>query len=190
MTFAGRKCISSQRLLAATYRMWLSNIAMATGAVAMNSQRRSSLSFTSTRFSPTFHNALERALQCSRDDRHTPASPCESGAGGDWVKPLVMPESDPRFPKVVRGHLNVHFVSDTNADKVFAHFAGDMGEHFVTVRQSHPKHSTGQNLCHCPRQFNWFFLRHAANTCNESSPDAIAGQEYQHQTVFQKRVGQ
>lgn len=62
-----------------------------------------------------------------------------------------MPEGNPRFAEVVRGHLDVDLVADAEADKVFAHFAGDMCQDFVAIGQGHPKHCAREDLCYRAR---------------------------------------
>ena len=59
-----------------------------------------------------------------------------------------MPESDARFAEIVGRHLHVHFVTNADADEIFAHFARDMGKDLVAVGQRHPKHRPGQHLRH------------------------------------------
>ena len=57
-----------------------------------------------------------------------------------------MPEGYPGFGEIVGGHLNVDLVADADADEVFAHFAGDMGENFVAIGEGHSKHGARQDL--------------------------------------------
>lgn len=71
-----------------------------------------------------------------------------------------MPKGDSCFSKIIRGHLDVDLVPDTDADEVFAHFSGNMSEHLVTIGQGHSEHGTRQDLRHRPHQFNWFFFHH------------------------------
>ena len=71
-----------------------------------------------------------------------------------------MPEGNARFEQVVRGHFDIHFISNADTNKVLAHFTGDMGEDLVAVGQSDAEHSARQDLGHRAHQFNWFFLRH------------------------------
>jgi hypothetical protein len=42
--------------------------------------------------------------------------------------------------------FHIDLVADADADEMFAHFAGDVGEHFMAVGQSHPEHRAGQHL--------------------------------------------
>ena len=60
----------------------------------------------------------------------------------------TVPKSNARLAEIVRGHLDVDFVSDADADEILSHFAGDMCQHFVAVGQSHSKHRAGQHLGH------------------------------------------
>jgi hypothetical protein len=71
-----------------------------------------------------------------------------------------MPEGDARFPQVVGRHLDVHFVSDADADEIFAHFAGYMREHLMAIGQGYAKHSPRQNLGNRSSQFYRFFFGH------------------------------
>lgn len=59
-----------------------------------------------------------------------------------------MPERDPRLAEVVGGHLDVDLVTDADADEVFAHFAGDVGEDFMAVGEGDAEHGAGQHLGH------------------------------------------
>lgn len=72
-----------------------------------------------------------------------------------------MAEGDARFAEIVGRHLDIHAIADTDADEIFAHFARDMGQHFVAVGQSNAEHGARQHLCHRTRQFNWFFFSQA-----------------------------
>ena len=73
-----------------------------------------------------------------------------------------MAESDAGLAKVVGGHFDVDLVADADADEVFAHLSGDMGEDFVAIGQSDAEHGSGQDLGHRTGHFNWFFFGHAA----------------------------
>lgn len=72
-----------------------------------------------------------------------------------------MPESNPCLPDIVRGHLDIHLVAHADTDEVFAHLAGDMREHLVSVGKGHAKHRARQDLCHRASQFDWIFFSHA-----------------------------
>jgi len=69
-------------------------------------------------------------------------------------------EGDSGFAQIVRGHFHVYFVTDADAYEILAHFAGDMGENFVTGRQGNAEHGAGQHLGHRAGQFYWLFLCH------------------------------
>ncbi len=45
-----------------------------------------------------------------------------------------MAEGDPGLAEVVWRHLDVHLVTDADADEILPHFAGDMGEDLVAIR--------------------------------------------------------
>ena len=46
---------------------------------------------------------------------------------------ILLTEGDAGFAKVVGGHFDIYLVANTDADEMFAHFAGDMREDFMTV---------------------------------------------------------
>jgi len=50
-------------------------------------------------------------------------------------------EGDSGFAQIVRGHFHVHFVTDADAYEILPHFAGDMGENFVSGRQGNAETS-------------------------------------------------
>jgi len=77
------------------------------------------------------------------------------------IRRSAVPESDTRLAQVVRRHFDVDLVPHADADEVLAHLAGDMGEHFVAVGQSHTEHGAGEHLSDRTRQFDWLFFRHA-----------------------------
>ena len=74
-----------------------------------------------------------------------------------------MPEGDARFAEIIRGHLDVHFVSDADADKILAHFARDVGEDFMAIGQRDTKHRAGQHLGDCAYQLNGLFFSHESD---------------------------
>ena len=63
--------------------------------------------------------------------------------------------------QVIRRHLDIDPVTYTDADEVFAHLAGDVGEDLVSVGQRDTKHRSGQHLADRSVQFNWLFFGHA-----------------------------
>lgn len=65
-----------------------------------------------------------------------------------------------RFVQIVGGHLDIHLVTDGDADEVFSHFARDMGQDFMPVGKCNPEHCPRQDLSHIPSQFYWLFFRH------------------------------
>ena len=71
-----------------------------------------------------------------------------------------MPERNPRLAQIVRRHLDIDLVADTDADEVFAHLAGDVGQDLVTVGESDTEHSPRQHLGYRADQFDWFFFGH------------------------------
>ena len=73
---------------------------------------------------------------------------------------LRVPVGNARLVQIVLRHLDVDLIAHGDANEVFAHFAGDVREHFVAVRQFDPEHGARQHLRNGPRQFNVLFSRH------------------------------
>ena len=48
-----------------------------------------------------------------------------------------MAKCDKRLRQVVGGHFDVYFITNADADEIFAHLAGDVGEDFMAVGQGH-----------------------------------------------------
>lgn len=71
---------------------------------------------------------------------------------------LAVTEGDARLAEVVGGHLDVDAVADADADEVFAHLAGDVGENFVAVGEGHAEHGAGEDLGHGSCNFYGFFF--------------------------------
>jgi hypothetical protein len=74
-----------------------------------------------------------------------------------------VPKGNARLSEIVGGHFDVHLIANADADKILSHFARDVGEDFVAVLQSHPKHRAGQNLSDRAGDFYWLFFGHALN---------------------------
>jgi hypothetical protein len=72
-----------------------------------------------------------------------------------------MAEGDAGFAEVVGGHLDVDAVANADTDEILAHFARNVGQHFVAVGQRDTKHGTRQHLGHRARHFDWFFFGQA-----------------------------
>jgi len=72
-----------------------------------------------------------------------------------------MPVNNPRLVQIIRGHFHVYLVAHGDANEIFSHFSGNMGEDFMPVGQRHPEHRARQYLRHIPGQFNWLFFRHS-----------------------------
>lgn len=68
--------------------------------------------------------------------------------------------NDAGLVEIVGGHLHIHLIANGNTDEIFPHFAGDMGEDFVSVGEGDAKHGARQHLRHVSRQFDWLFFRH------------------------------
>jgi len=73
---------------------------------------------------------------------------------------LTMTKGDAGLAQVVRRHLHVDLVADADADKIFAHLAGNMGQDLMAVGKRDAEHRSGQDLGNGPRQFNGFFFCH------------------------------
>jgi hypothetical protein len=65
--------------------------------------------------------------------------------GGSKKNLVAISESinDARPGGVIWRHLHFHPVSDREANKALAHFAGDMRENEMIVREGDPKHGAG-----------------------------------------------
>ena len=74
---------------------------------------------------------------------------------------LPVAEGDAGFAEVVGGHLDVHFVADADADEVFSHFAGNVGQDFVAGGEGNTEHRPWQHLGDGSRNLDWLFFRHA-----------------------------
>ena len=61
-----------------------------------------------------------------------------------------MPVNDARLVQVVGGHFNIDLVTNADTDEILPHFAGNMGQNFMAIRQRHPEHGAGEHLCHAP----------------------------------------
>lgn len=53
---------------------------------------------------------------------------------------LRVAEGDAGFVEVVGGHLDIDAVAHADADEVFAHLAGDVGEDFVFIGKGDTEH--------------------------------------------------
>src|SRR5204863_8465587 len=84
--------------------------------------------------------------------------------------PFALPEGESCFAKIVRRHLDIDLISHADADKILAHFPGDVGQDFMPVGQRDTKHCPRQHLCDRAYQFNWVFLCHL---CSVSLLDAM-----------------
>ena len=43
--------------------------------------------------------------------------------------------------------MEFYTIADCEANKTFAHFAGNVRQHEMFIRQSHAKHCAGENRC-------------------------------------------
>ena len=55
---------------------------------------------------------------------------------------------DARLVQIVRRHFDVVLVADADADEIFPHFARDMSQNLMTIRQRDQEHGAGQHLRH------------------------------------------
>ena len=70
---------------------------------------------------------------------------------------LCEPINDTRLVDVVRRHFEFHTVANGEADKAFAHFSRNVGEHEMFVCQRDAKHCAGKNGHDYPFHFDSFF---------------------------------
>jgi hypothetical protein len=73
----------------------------------------------------------------------------------------MQPPDNARFIEIVRGHLHFDAVAHGQANKAFAHLAGNGGQHQVFIVQLDTKHGARQNDRHAAFYFDMrFFDRH------------------------------
>lgn len=70
---------------------------------------------------------------------------------------LTDAERDARLGHVIGGHFHAHLVTHHDFDEPFAHLAGNMGEHFVSVGQAHLEHGACQHGADGAFHFNFTF---------------------------------
>ncbi len=75
---------------------------------------------------------------------------------------LTAAVDDPASREVVRGDFDFDAIARDNADKVLAHAAGDMRNHFAADVQLDPKLRIGQRFLDAPVNFNCFFFGHGS----------------------------
>ncbi|MEY4483902.1 MAG: hypothetical protein RL693_1354 [Verrucomicrobiota bacterium] len=56
------------------------------------------------------------------------------------------------------GHFQPDLIADDKTDEPFAHFAGDVSEHFVTVTELYAEHGSGEHGTDETIKFNGFIL--------------------------------
>lgn len=76
-----------------------------------------------------------------------------AGARGAGEGVGVDAEGDAGFGKIVGAHFHFNFIPDAEADEVFAHFPGDMGQDFVAVGEPDPEGGAFHDGFH--RSFNF-----------------------------------
>lgn len=78
---------------------------------------------------------------------------------------LARAEGDAGLVQIVGGHFDLNLVADGDADEMFAHLAGDVREHFVTVGEGDAEHGSREHLGDRSSDFDVFFFRHAETSC-------------------------
>ena len=73
---------------------------------------------------------------------------------------MLEPVYNPRLGGVVGRHLHPHPIADGQANKTFAHFARNMREHEMLVRERYSEHRSGQHACDRSLQLNGLFCIH------------------------------
>ena len=72
-------------------------------------------------------------------------------------------EDDTALGEVVGRERYLHLVAQDDADGIFAHLAGGVGENLVPVFELHAKHAALQNFTDSSVNFNLIFARHPAS---------------------------
>ena len=80
---------------------------------------------------------------------------CGFCVGDDRLASAV---GNPTFAQIVRGHFYFDAVASEDADIVLTHFAGDMGNHFMSVFKADAKHGIGQCFSHDPFELDQLFF--------------------------------
>ena len=68
--------------------------------------------------------------------------------GGAVAWGIGFAKGDPCFSEVVGRHFDANLVTSADPDEILPHFARNMGENFVSVGKSDPKHSAWEDLRH------------------------------------------
>ena len=74
---------------------------------------------------------------------------------------LPFPESNATLGEIVGSQFNHDAISGQNTNVVFAHFAGNVSGHDVSVFELYPEHGVGQGLNDPTLHFYVVFFRHA-----------------------------
>lgn len=64
------------------------------------------------------------------------------------------------FGKIVRADVDGHTISGKDANVVFSHFTGNMGDDLVVVFELDPKHGVGQRVDNFAFELNFIFFCH------------------------------
>jgi len=73
---------------------------------------------------------------------------------------LPEPIDDPRLVQIVRRHLDLHPVTESESDETLAHFARDVGEHLMLVCEGDAKHRAREHSGDGSVGFDDFFNWH------------------------------
>ena len=97
------------------------------------------------------------------------------GRGGSKRNRVVIyniylePVNDPRLGGIVGRHFHFHTVANCQADKTFAHFARNVREHEMVVRQRDPEHRPWQDAHNGAFEADCFFRIHYADVANSAA---------------------
>lgn len=85
--------------------------------------------------------------------------------GGSKKNLVAMSESinDARPGGIIWRHLHFHPIANREANETLAHFAGDVRENKMIVREGDSKHGPGQNRRNRPLQLDCFFRIHGVD---------------------------
>jgi len=78
-------------------------------------------------------------------------------------------EHDPALGEVVWCHFHMNTVANNRADTIFAHFAGCIGNHPVSVVEQYAETSVGQDFLDLPCHGKKFFFRHLDSSMQRES---------------------
>src|SRR3569623_803443 len=79
-----------------------------------------------------------------------------------WRLALAGAEGDASLAEIVRRELHSYFDTGENTDVMLAHFARNMGSHYVTVIQLNAKHGNWKRFDTGPLHFDMIFFSYTA----------------------------